>query len=456
MVLLTVDDIECRYGSIKVLDEVNLSVKPGDFIGILGPNGSGKTTLLKSISRLLKPHKGTILLDDANIYSLESLEIAKKLAVVPQDTSIGFSFNALDIVLMGRNPHMSRFQMESKKDMAIAKRVMVLTNTWQFANRPINELSGGEKQRVIIARAIAQEPKLLLLDEPLTHLDIMNQLEIMDLVKKLSINKKIIILAVFHDLNLAARYCNSAILLKKGKIFSAGNLSEVLTSKNIRSVFNISAIVQKHLVTNSIFIIPLSPQKNTKFRNCSLHLISGAGTGTGLMKVLTDEGYTLTAGVLNMLDTDYETAKLLNIPVTSEVPFSPIMEKTRKNNFKMIRKASAVVITSVPFGYGNLQNLKTAREALDKKIPVYVIDELPIEMRDFTNGIATKLFQNLKKNGAIFVKDQHELLALLHVSDKKLKTNQENNNRQLTHLKPNITNQKKDENKKSYEIKSKG
>ena len=109
MVLLTVDGIECRYGSTKVIDDVTLSVKPGDFVGILGPNGSGKTTLLKSISRLLKPHKGTILLDKENIYSLESIQVAKKLAVVPQDTSIGFSFNSLDIVLMGRNPHVSRF-----------------------------------------------------------------------------------------------------------------------------------------------------------------------------------------------------------------------------------------------------------------------------------------------------------------------------------------------------------
>jgi iron complex transport system ATP-binding protein len=436
MVILNVAGIECRYGSIKVLDEVNLSVKPGDFVGVLGPNGSGKTTLLKSISRILKPHKGTILLDDEDIYSLESIDVAKKLAVVPQDTSIGFSFNALDIVLMGRNPHMSRFQMESKKDMTIAKRVMILTNTWQFANRPINELSGGEKQRVIIARAIAQEPQLLLLDEPLTHLDIINQLEIMDLVKQLSVNEKIIILAVFHDLNLAARYCNSAILLNKGKIFSAGTLSEVLTSKNIKSVFNVNAIVQKHLVTNSIYVIPLSPQKIPRYRKYSIHLISGAGTGAGLMKVLTDEGYRLTTGVLNVLDTDYETAKLLKIPVTAEAPFSPIMEKTRKKNLAMIRKASAVVVASVPFGYGNLQNLKTARDALDMEIPVYIIDEIPIEIRDFTNGKAKELYYDMKKNGAIFIKDQHELLALLHISDEKLQTTQKNNIRFQTHLKP--------------------
>ena len=190
MVLLNVDGVECRYGSVKVLEDVSLSVKGGDFVGILGPNGSGKTTLLKSISRILKPHKGTILLDEADIYSLKSVDVAKQMAVVPQDTSIGFNFAALDIVLMGRNPHMKRFQMESEKDMAVARKVMNLTNIWHLAERPINELSGGEKQRVIIARALAQEPKILLLDEPLTHLDIANQLEIMDLVKDLCVKEK--------------------------------------------------------------------------------------------------------------------------------------------------------------------------------------------------------------------------------------------------------------------------
>jgi iron complex transport system ATP-binding protein len=302
--LLNVDGVECRYGSVKVLEDVSLSVKEGDFVGILGPNGSGKTTLLKSISRTLKPHRGAILLNEADIYSLKSVEVAKQLAVVPQESNIGFSFAALDVVLMGRNPHMTRFQMEGNKDIAIARKAMALTNTWQFAERPINELSGGEKQRVIIARALAQEPKILLLDEPLTHLDISNQLEIMDLVKELCVKEKVIVLAVFHDLNLAARYCTSAIMLKKGKIFSAGGMSEVLTSENIRGVFNVDAIVQRHLVTNSVFVIPLSPQKPPLSKKCAVHLICGAGTGTALMKILLDEGYSVTAGVLNVLDTD--------------------------------------------------------------------------------------------------------------------------------------------------------
>ncbi len=137
MVYLDVDGIECRYGSVKILENVSLTVKEGDFVGILGPNGSGKTTLLKSISRTLKPHKGTILLDKTDIYSMKSVELAKHMAIVPQESSIGFSFSALDIVLMGRNPHMKRFQMESEQDLAIVKKAMNRTNTWHGIGQPL-------------------------------------------------------------------------------------------------------------------------------------------------------------------------------------------------------------------------------------------------------------------------------------------------------------------------------
>jgi len=416
MVLLNIDGVECRYGSVKILENVNLSVKEGDFVGILGPNGSGKSTLLKSISRTLKPHKGTIILDKTDVYSMKSVELAKHMAIVPQESNIGFSFTALDIVLMGRNPHMKRFQMESEKDMAIVRKAMNRTNTWHLAGRPINEVSGGEKQRVIIARALAQEPKVLLLDEPLTHLDMINQLEIMDLVKELCTNEGLIVLAVIHDLNLAARYCNSAILLKGARVFAAGTLDEVLTTENIKSVFRVDSIVKKNLVTNSLYIIPLSLQKPSSPRNCAIHLICGAGTGTLIMKALVNEGYEVTAGVLNMLDTDYETAELLKIPTVSEAPFSPITKQTKRANLEMISKAAIVVVTSVPFGYGNISNLEAALEAVKLGIRTYVIDEVPIEGRDFTSGRATALLADLRKHGAIFIDHPAKLPTLVNAT----------------------------------------
>jgi iron complex transport system ATP-binding protein len=438
MVDLIIEDVDCFYESVQILEKVRFSVKTGTFLGILGPNGSGKTTLLKSISRVLKPRKGAILIDDVNVYKMKNADVAKQMAVVPQDSSIAFSFTALQVVLMGRAPHLSRLQSESEKDYVIAKQAMEYTGTWNLANRLVTELSGGERQRVIIARALTQQPTVLLLDEPTSHLDISNQLEIMDLLKQLCVEKKLLIVGVFHDFNLAARYCDSILLLKDGKIVAAGKAVETLTSENIRDVFGINVIVNKHPVTDLPFVIPISKPKDQKQKSLSVHLICGAGTGSTLMKVLTDSGYNVTAGVLNVLDTDFATAEYLKILVTTQQPFSPVTEKTQSDNLSMISKASVVVLTSVPFGLGNLQNLEAAKEALTAGIPTFVIDEVPIEIRDFTGGKAKALFAELKKMGAVFVKDQNEVLHLLNVSEEKAKLVTTASTLNVNHLKPKV------------------
>jgi iron complex transport system ATP-binding protein len=419
MVVLTIEGVDCSYGSVKVLEDIRFAVKSSEFLGILGPNGSGKTTLLKSISRVLKPKKGTIYIDDKDIYELKSLEVAKQLAVVPQDTPITFDFTSLEVVLMGRNPHMPRFKMENKNDLAIAKSSMELTDTWQFADRPITELSGGEKQRVIIARALTQEPQVLLLDEPTTHLDICNQLEIMDLLKQLCKTKKMLIIAVFHDFNLAARYCDSLILLKKGKIVAVGESTETLTSENVKRVFNVDAIVKKHPVTGSLHVIPISRPQNQQRKSIIVHMICGGGTGSPLMKMLTDEGYTVTAGVLNLLDTDHETAQLLKIPTANEAPFSPITDEAHKANLQMISKTNVLVIAPTQFGGGNLRNLEAAEKALEMGIPTIILEDGPMEERDFTKGKATRYMRKLKEKGAITVKNACELLQFLDKIENK-------------------------------------
>ncbi len=415
MITLNVNGVECRYGSAKILSGVNLEVKPGDFVGVLGPNGSGKTTLLKSISRVLKPHVGAILIDKDDIYNLKPVDVAKKMAVVPQDSTVGFNFSVMDVVLMGRNPHLGRFQMESPKDVEIAKNALKLTNSLHLINRQINELSGGERQRVIIARALAQEPQILLLDEPISHLDIVNQLELMDLVKRLCDKKQLAVLAVIHDLNMAARYCTSILMLKGGEVFAYGEVDKVLTSQNIRSVFDVDAIVRKNAATSSLYVIPLSPKKAALEKKCTVHVICGAGTGTVLLKTLVDDGFSVTAGVLNVLDTDYEACEILDIPVVSEEPFSLITDKAYQQNLEMIKEAGMVVVTSVPFGSGNLRNLDAAKEALKLGVSVYVIDHVPIERRDFTDGKATEMMAELRASGAVFVKNHSELLSMLNL-----------------------------------------
>jgi len=430
MVVLTIDGIDCSYGSVNVLKDVKFAVKSGEFLGILGPNGSGKTTLLRSISRVLEPHKGTILIGNKDIYVMKSVDVAKQLAVVPQETPVTFDFTALEVVLMGRNPHMPRFKMESKEDLAIARNSMELTRTWEFADRPVTELSGGERQRVIIARALTQEPQILLLDEPTTHLDISNQLEIMDLIKRLCETKKLLIIAVFHDFNLAARYCDSIILLRDGKIVAVGKSDETLTSENIRKVFSVDTIVKKHPVTGFFHVIPMSRPINQQQKTISIHLISGCGTGSPVMKLLKDEGYFLTAGVLNLLDTDHETAQVLNIPTVSEAPFSPITEEAHTANLKMMSKANVLVITPTQFGDGNLRNLEAAETAMKEGIPIILLENGPDEKRDFTDGKATKYLTELQNNGAITVKSNKELL---HVLDKlEVKNNKNSSQKKET------------------------
>jgi iron complex transport system ATP-binding protein len=315
---------------------------------------------------------------------------------------------------MGRNPHLGDFQMENQKDVDIAKNAMELTNTWALADRPINELSGGEAQRVIIARALAQEPKILLLDEPMSHLDIINQIELMDLVKTLCTKNNLAVLAVIHDLNMASRYCDTILLLKNGTIFTLGSVEEVMTPENILNVFGVDSIIRKNPVTDSPYVIPLSPKKFSEEKHLSIHVICGAGTGTTLLKTFRDEGYNVSAGVLNVADSDFETCELLKILSISDPPFSSITDKAHEANLVMIKNANIIILTDAPFGLGNIKNLEAAIEAAKRGIPTYVIDETPMIERDFTHEkTATHLMSLLKECGAIFVKNKTELFLAL-------------------------------------------
>ena len=240
---LRVQGIEFAYNSVPVLKDVAFEAKEGEIIGVLGPNGSGKTTLLRCMNRALSPSKGTVLVEDKEIGSLSRKEIANEMAVVPQNCIITFPFTALEIVMMGRNPSMDRFQRETKGDVEIVRKAMEATSVTHLAGRSMNQLSGGERQRVIIARALAQQPKILLLDEPTLHLDVNHQMEIMELVRELARREKLTVIMVSHDLNLAARYCDKLILLSEGSVLSAGSVPDVLTQDNVEKVFRIRSLV---------------------------------------------------------------------------------------------------------------------------------------------------------------------------------------------------------------------
>jgi iron complex transport system ATP-binding protein len=265
----------------------------------------------------------------------------------------------------------------------------------------------------MIARALAQEPKVLLLDEPTTHLDINCQLEIMDLLREICVRRGIAALAVLHDLNLASCYCDRLMLMKGGRIVAAGGVEEVLTSENVKEVFGVDVLVKRHPATGAPYVVPLPPRRAAPAGGPRVHVICGAGTGSRLMKALVEGGFNVTAGVLHVLDTDHEMAAALGLSTVSEAPFSPISEQSHEANLEMVRRADAVVLTSMPVGYGNLLNLKAALAAAESGIPTFVLEDVPIAKRDFTRGEARELMSELRKAGATFVSSQDELLRLL-------------------------------------------
>jgi len=271
--ILEIKNLVCGYVEKEIIKQVSFSAKEGEFLGIIGPNGSGKTTLLRSITGLLKYWEGEVLYNGRNISKIPLREFAQNVAVLPQILNINFSFTVQQLVLMGRYPYLKKFQSISKKDLDIAKNSMSLTDISHLTERRVGELSGGEWQRVLIAQALTQEPKLLLLDEPTTHLDITHQIETLDLVKKLNEEKGLTIVVVLHDLNLASEYCEKIIMLENGEIYREGTPEEVLTYKNIEEVYKTIVVVIENPVSKKphVVLIPGKEGTNEKRTHTNLH-----------------------------------------------------------------------------------------------------------------------------------------------------------------------------------------
>jgi len=254
---LKVDRVQFYYEARKVLDEISFEAGEGEFIGLIGPNGSGKTTLLKIIDGILRPKVGSVYLDCKRISELDPKELAKELAMVPQTADLNFDLKVFDVVMMGRYPYLGKLSLEREVDEEKVRFWMRLTNTLHLAERSIKEISGGERQRVLIARALAQEPRILLLDEPTSNLDVCYQIEIMNLLKELVEKLGLTIICAIHDLNLAARYSDKIILINGGRIKGIGRPIEVLTKENLRDVFKIEAKVEYDQDSKSLTIIPI-------------------------------------------------------------------------------------------------------------------------------------------------------------------------------------------------------
>ena len=234
------DNIQVSFGSKTILQDISLAIQDKEFVGIIGPNGSGKSTFLKCLYRVLQPNGGKIFFDGTEMSSLSHRDTALKMAVVAQHSTVNFDFSVLEMVLMGRSPYKGLLDRDQLDDYEIARHALAQVGLSDFENRNFNTLSGGEQQRVILARALAQRTECLVLDEPTNHLDIKYQLELMTIVKRLDAT----VVSAIHDLNLAAIYCDRIIALKDGHIVCSGTPQDVLSSDTIRHIYGVSAMVQ--------------------------------------------------------------------------------------------------------------------------------------------------------------------------------------------------------------------
>ena len=244
--------------AVKLLDRVDVSAESGQFVGLIGPNGAGKSTLLRAISNVLNYQEGSVSLHGADLTTLPAREVAELLALVPQIAPYTQGFTAFELVLMGRYPHLGRFQVEGQSDDRIARNAMRLTETDQFETRTIETLSGGERQRVFLARAVAQQPQVLLLDEPTSNLDVLHQLKILTLVRQL-VDDGLTAIAAIHDLNLAARFCDRLVLISEGRVVADGPAEDVLTPELIESAFGVESAIYREPVTGALAISLIAP-----------------------------------------------------------------------------------------------------------------------------------------------------------------------------------------------------
>jgi len=394
------------YGERKVLDGLTFSVTKGSFTGVIGPNGSGKTTLFKLLTGVLTTQSGSILLDSCPLRSFPRRALAQQMAVVSQEADGGLLFTVEELVGMGRAPFLGRFQGESVADHQVVREALEMTGCLHLRGRIVGELSGGERQRVTIARALAQQPQVLLLDEPTSHLDIGYQQEILDLVKRLNASQGLTVLAVLHDLNLAAYYSDTLLLLHEGKLWAAGSPAEVITEDNVAAVYRTRVLVTPHPVLGAPTVSFL-PGKRTAAaaskNNICLHVLAGGGSAGELLRDLTEAGFAVTTGVLNIGDSDWEAAKSLAVPTVTEAPFSPISQEHHRENMDLISRATAVVLAEIPVGYGNILNLRAAAAALAAGKKVYVLEERPKLPRDFTGGAALEILTEIKRSDQAMV-----------------------------------------------------
>jgi iron complex transport system ATP-binding protein len=394
----------------EIFNNLNFSVNRGEILSIIGPNGCGKSTLLRLLRGSLKAQSGEILWEKTPVGKIPAGDMARKVAVVPQSATVSFPYKVRELVAMGRYPHRKNlFSFQDKTDLKEIEQALVMTDILPLAERPITQLSGGELQRVLLARALAQNGSVLFLDEATNHLDIDHRFELTELLLRLNREQHITIVQISHDLDLAAAISDRILLLTEhGDIAEIDTPKKVMTAANLQRIFRVDVKVDSNPFTGTPQIVPLINNSTHQLNGLKVHLICGGGSGKTLLRRLHLAKANVTAGPLNQGDSDETIAKVLNIPVSQEIPFSPFSEHTLATTGNFIEKTEILVITTQWWGVGNLPCLDLAEKAIQQGITVYLLAQQ--QDQDYTNGKAWEKIQQLKNQGARAVRNEEHLL----------------------------------------------
>ena len=403
--------VSAGYGAEDIVLGIDLDIRRGEFIGVVGPNGAGKSTLLRSVTREAEISSGTVQICGVSLDDLDPRHRARLAGVVPQALPILFAFSAREFVSMGRHARLGRFEHPGSADETAVERAMELTDTARLADERVDELSGGDLQRLTLAQALAQEPHVLLLDEPTSHLDLNHRLQVLDVVKMLT-TEGMSVLAVFHDLDLAARYSDRIAVVSKGRMTAVGPPVEVITTEMLKSVFAVRAVVGTEVITGGVSVTPVVRDEVAEATGGStVFVLGGSGAGADLMRRLSLAGINVTAGALNEGDIDQSVAAALGVRHVTLAPFDQMDSEDEIRVRDLAADAELVVICDVPFGGSNVGNLRAVIDADRKTV---IIGDSDSERRDFTSGEATELMKRALAEGATRVasiEDAHRTIC---------------------------------------------
>ncbi len=384
---IEIQALSAGYRDTLVLREISSTIAAGEIVGILGPNGAGKSTLFRCLTGLLRPVAGTVRIFGHDAFSLSAPERARLVAVVPQEVETPMAFTVEEVVGMGRTAARSRWAgAPMARDRQAVERALAYTDTADLRHRPLSSLSGGEKQRALVALALAQEPRLILMDEATSHLDLNHRLEILQLVERLQSEQGLTVVMISHDLQLAAEFCHRLLLLDRGRLMADGAPAAVLTEEHIKRVYHCAVRVQSDPQSGALHLLPTPrlPNGGAVGRGVHVHVVAGGGCGEETLRRLALCGYTLSVGVLNQGDLDAEVADALGARLALEKPFSHVSSAALAAAQALSKQAAAVVLSPAPFGPGNLPNLDLLEAAQVAGQQVFICDG--IEARDYTPG----------------------------------------------------------------------